>query len=84
MKSNRPPSTSQHAVTTSSGCPGSRGVEMNVSGTPVRPDDCERPARRLREDLRDGLGVVVFSAAASATVSVAMALVLTALTRLAG
>jgi hypothetical protein len=57
---------------------------MNVSGTPVRPDDCERPARRLREDLRDGLGVVVFSAAASATVSVAMALVLTALTRLAG
>jgi hypothetical protein len=57
---------------------------MNVSGTQVRPDDRERPARRLREDLRDGLGVVVFSAAASAAVSVAMALVLTALTRLAG
>ena len=57
---------------------------MNVSGTQVRPDDCARPARRLREDLRDGLGVVVFSAAASAAVSVAMALVLTALTRLAG
>jgi len=57
---------------------------MNVSGTPARPFDRERPVRRLREDLRDGLGVVVFSAAASATVAVAMAVLLTALTRLAG
>jgi hypothetical protein len=57
---------------------------MNVSGTPARPFDHERPVRRLREDVRDGLGVVVFSAAASATVAVAMAVLLTALTRLAG
>jgi hypothetical protein len=57
---------------------------MNVSGTPARPFDRERPVRRLREDLRDGLGVVVFSAAASTTVAVAMAVLLTALTRLAG
>jgi hypothetical protein len=69
---------------TTSGTPDSRGVEMNVSGTTERSDGNWRPARRVREDVRDGLGVVVFSAVASATLAVAMALVLTAFTRLAG
>jgi hypothetical protein len=57
---------------------------MNVSGTAEHSDDSLRPIRRVREDVRDGLGVMVFSAVASATVAVAMALVLTAFTRLAG
>jgi hypothetical protein len=57
---------------------------MNVSGTAEREDGSPRPVRRVREDVRDGLGVVVFSAAASAAVAMAMALVLTALTRFAG
>jgi hypothetical protein len=56
---------------------------MNVSGTAARPGD-RRPVRRVREDVRDGLGVVVFSAAASVAVAIAMTLGLTALTRLAG
>jgi hypothetical protein len=57
---------------------------MNVSGTQARPGDSMRPVRRVREDVRDGLGVVVFSAIASMSVAIAMALGLTALTRLAG
>jgi hypothetical protein len=59
---------------------------MNITGTSTgtgTPRDL-RPARRVREDVRDGLGVVVFSAVASTTVALAMALGLTALTRLAG
>jgi hypothetical protein len=57
---------------------------MNVSGTQARPGDSMHPVRRVREDVRDGLGVVVFSAIASMSVAIAMALGLTALTRLAG
>jgi hypothetical protein len=69
-----------------SALPDSRGVEMNITGTSTEtgtPRDL-RPVRRVREDVRDGLGVVVFSAVASTTVALAMALGLTALTRLAG
>jgi hypothetical protein len=57
---------------------------MNVSGAAGRSDGSRRPVRRVRDDVRDGLGVVVFSAAASAAVAIAMALVLTAVTRLGG
>jgi hypothetical protein len=53
-------------------------LRSRLSG-PRRPAPVVRPTRRVRQEVRDGLMVVAFSAAASS----ALAVVLAALTRLA-
>lgn len=54
-------------------------LRSRVSG-PRRPVPAVRPTRRVRQEVRDGLMVVAFTAAASS----ALAAVLATLTRLAG